>query len=299
MTGKPISSGGDNYRPIAREGDTVTLLNIDKIPEGREQSRTKAEIEAQFDRKRLNIDGTEREYLIEKAKTDGRPQRVYQLVSEATDAGAGKVKLVGETYVKKTSDKAGNSGQTYAEWLADYDAKKGTTEVTERMRPGVQGNVGTTAGDGGVKPTGGTGTTGDGTVKPTGDGTGGTGTGGTASAALTVVGPPTLSKGYLANIAASPTGATEAGSTVTITTAAPHGFTNGQSVTISGVGVAAYNGTFMITGIPTSTSFTYTNLTAGLAASGGGTATSVAWPKAKKRALRRASASFALTGRCS
>lgn len=175
VTGKPISSGGDNYRPIAREGDTVTLLNIDKIPEGREQSRTKAEIEAQFDRKRLNIDGTEREYLVEKAKTDGRPQRVYQLVSEATDASAGKVKLVGETYVKKTSDKAGNSGQTYAEWLADYDAKKGTTEVTERMRPGVQGNVGTTAGDGGVKPTGGTGTTGDGTVKPAGDGTGGTG----------------------------------------------------------------------------------------------------------------------------
>ncbi len=73
------------------------------------------------------------------------------------------------------------------------------------------------------------------------------------------------------NIAASPTGATEAGTTVTITTTTPHGFVVGQSVSISGVGVAGYNGGFKITGTPTTTSFTYTAGTSGLAASGGGT----------------------------
>src|SRR5207237_626095 len=44
-----------------------------------------------------------------------------------------------------------------------------------------------------------------------------------------------------APIAASPTGATEAGNVVTITTSQPHGFTVGQSVVISGVAVAGYN----------------------------------------------------------
>ena len=60
------------------------------------------------------------------------------------------------------------------------------------------------------------------------------------------------------NIAASPTGATESGTTVTITTTTPHGFVTGQSVTISGVGVGGYNGGVTITGTPTTTSFTYT-----------------------------------------
>ena len=41
---------------------------------------------------------------------------------------------------------------------------------------------------------------------------------------------------------------------------------------IAGVGVAGYNGSFTITG-RTDTTFTYTNPTGGLAASGGGTAT--------------------------
>src|SRR5271168_1696291 len=45
-------------------------------------------------------------------------------------------------------------------------------------------------------------------------------------------------------IAASPTGATENGFLVTITTAAAHGLSAGQSVTIAGVAVAGYNGTF-------------------------------------------------------
>src|SRR5262249_10949077 len=60
--------------------------------------------------------------------------------------------------------------------------------------------------------------------------------------------------------------ATEAGTTVTITTTAPHGLIAGQQITIAGVGVAGYNGTFTVlaTGL-TATTFQYTNPTAGLA----------------------------------
>ena len=78
--------------------------------------------------------------------------------------------------------------------------------------------------------------------------------------------------GKLIPIAASPTGATEAGNTVTITTTTPHGFSKGQQVQVSGVGVAGYNGVFTITAV-TATTFQYTDATAGLANSGGGTAT--------------------------
>src|SRR6266568_4704813 len=73
-------------------------------------------------------------------------------------------------------------------------------------------------------------------------------------------------------IVASPSGATENGFLVTITTTAAHGLSAGQSVTITGVGVAGYNGTFPITTVPDSTHFTFTAATGGLAASGGGTA---------------------------
>ena len=74
-------------------------------------------------------------------------------------------------------------------------------------------------------------------------------------------------------IAASPGGATEATNTVTITTTAAHGFGVGESVTIAGVGVVGYNGTYVVTSVPSSTKFTYTDATAGLGNSGGGTAT--------------------------
>ena len=70
-------------------------------------------------------------------------------------------------------------------------------------------------------------------------------------------------------IAASPSGATESGNTVTIT--GNNTFGTGQTVQISGVAVAGYNGTFTITSANPS-SFQYTNPTSGLAASGGGTA---------------------------
>ncbi len=66
--------------------------------------------------------------------------------------------------------------------------------------------------------------------------------------------------------------ATEATNTVTITTSAPTGLYTGEVVAITGVGVAGYNGDFTIT-VTSSTTFTYTDGTAGLANSSGGTAT--------------------------
>ena len=70
-------------------------------------------------------------------------------------------------------------------------------------------------------------------------------------------------------------GASETGDTVTITMGSAYlgGITTGSSVTISGVGVAGYNGTFTVTGTPSTTQFTYTDPMTGLASSGGGTVT--------------------------
>src|SRR5438093_707113 len=76
------------------------------------------------------------------------------------------------------------------------------------------------------------------------------------------------------SIAASPTGATENGFLVTINTTTAHGLSAGQSLTIAGVGVAGYNGTFPVVSAPTTTQFTYIAGASGLAASGGGTAAS-------------------------
>jgi large repetitive protein len=52
--------------------------------------------------------------------------------------------------------------------------------------------------------------------------------------------------------------ATESGTTVTITTVANHNLVVGQQVTVAGIGTSGYNGTFTVTGIPTSKKFTYT-----------------------------------------
>jgi hypothetical protein len=76
------------------------------------------------------------------------------------------------------------------------------------------------------------------------------------------------------SIAASPNGATENGFLVTITTTAAHGLNSGDSVTITGVGVSAYNGTFPVVSIPSTTQFTYIAGASGLAASGSGTSAS-------------------------
>ena len=73
-------------------------------------------------------------------------------------------------------------------------------------------------------------------------------------------------------IAASPTGATEVGNTVTITTTGNASqIVVGARVTVLGVAEPRYTGTFTVVSKPTTTSFTYTNPTAGLASSGGGT----------------------------
>ena len=75
-------------------------------------------------------------------------------------------------------------------------------------------------------------------------------------------------------IAASPNGATENGFLVTVTTSVAHGLSAGQSVTISGVAVSGYNGTFPVVSVPTNTTFTYIAGVSGLAASGSGSAAS-------------------------
>src|SRR5438445_5387312 len=57
-----------------------------------------------------------------------------------------------------------------------------------------------------------------------------------------------------------------------VVTSTSHGLSVGQLVTTTGIGIAAYNGTFAVTSVPDSTHFTFTAATGGLAASGGGTA---------------------------
>src|SRR5580692_10641485 len=75
-------------------------------------------------------------------------------------------------------------------------------------------------------------------------------------------------------ILASPAGASENGFLVTITAASAHGLSAGQSVTISGVGVTGYNGTFLVVTVLNTTQFTYLAGASGLANSGGGTSAS-------------------------
>ncbi len=75
-------------------------------------------------------------------------------------------------------------------------------------------------------------------------------------------------------IAASPNGASENGYLVTITTSSAHGLSAGETVTIGGVGVSGYNGTFPVVSVLSTTQFTYIAGATGLVNSGGGTAAS-------------------------
>ena len=68
-------------------------------------------------------------------------------------------------------------------------------------------------------------------------------------------------------------GAEETGTTVTIATSAAHRLQVGDTVTVTGVAVAGYNGTFTVTAVPSTRSFQYTNAVTGLPVSGSGTAT--------------------------
>jgi DNA-binding beta-propeller fold protein YncE len=72
---------------------------------------------------------------------------------------------------------------------------------------------------------------------------------------------------------ATTAGAVRATNVVTITTVAAHGFTVGQTVTIAGVLDSSFNGSFVITNVPSSSTFIYAQ-TGANATSGGGTATS-------------------------
>lgn len=83
---------------------------------------------------------------------------------------------------------------------------------------------------------------------------------------------PGVSGSPAAAIAAS--GASRNNNVVTITTSAAHNFAIGAQVTIAGVTDTSFNGTFVITSIPTATTFTYAQ-TATNATSGNGTATEV------------------------
>jgi hypothetical protein len=65
--------------------------------------------------------------------------------------------------------------------------------------------------------------------------------------------------------------ATEAGTTVTVTTVGPHGLEQGETITIAGMSDPGYNGTFTVTGV-TSTTFTFTDGVSGLNPATGGTA---------------------------
>jgi 6-phosphogluconolactonase (cycloisomerase 2 family) len=100
--------------------------------------------------------------------------------------------------------------------------------------------------------------------------------GGSASSAVCLVttGPGSCSQ---ANFAPKPpivaaTGANRSGNVVTITTTVPHQIFAGQTAVISGVTNTTFNGSFVVTSVPSPTTFKY-NQTAANAISGGGSAT--------------------------
>lgn len=80
----------------------------------------------------------------------------------------------------------------------------------------------------------------------------------------------TVSEGGGPTIAISQ--ATEAGVVVTVTTVTSHEFSPGQWITISGVSIAGYNGTFQVLATPTATTFTFNAGVSGLGPGSGGTA---------------------------
>jgi len=77
---------------------------------------------------------------------------------------------------------------------------------------------------------------------------------------------------FLAGIASS-NGAVRRANVVTITTTSAHGLSVGQTVTISGVSDSSFNGTFVISTVPSATTFTYAQ-TGPDASSGSGTVSS-------------------------
>lgn len=95
--------------------------------------------------------------------------------------------------------------------------------------------------------------------------------GGPVNHGQSVAGFETLGFCRNVSISASPNGAKEVGTTVTIQTTIAHDMTVGQRVQVFNVGVAGYDGIFVVTSIPNSVQYTYTDTVTGLANSGGGT----------------------------
>jgi hypothetical protein len=71
--------------------------------------------------------------------------------------------------------------------------------------------------------------------------------------------------------------ATESGTTATFTTATAHIFYPGDQVFVSGMSVTGYNGTWTVASVPTTTTFTATLSSSGLAAGSGGKAATVGY----------------------
>ncbi len=80
----------------------------------------------------------------------------------------------------------------------------------------------------------------------------------------------THSETFITAIAPSPSGATQAGDTVTITTLVSHNLKVGDTVSVAVAGEPGYDGTFTVTSVPGDTVFTYTHSVTGLPPSGDG-----------------------------
>ena len=78
--------------------------------------------------------------------------------------------------------------------------------------------------------------------------------------------------GDLLNVTSSITSVSETGNSVQVTTTAADGFYVGELVAISGVATTGFNGTYAVVSVIDSTDFTYTDPTADLGISNGGTA---------------------------
>lgn len=72
------------------------------------------------------------------------------------------------------------------------------------------------------------------------------------------------------DVSPSPSGATQSGYTVTVTTTTPHSLFQGAPVMIKGVAIQEYNGLQIVQSVPNATQFTYSTVIQGLAKSGGG-----------------------------
>jgi hypothetical protein len=72
--------------------------------------------------------------------------------------------------------------------------------------------------------------------------------------------------------------AVRASNIITVTTAFHHGFASGDSVVIGGVSVSGMNGTYVITSVPTRTTFTYANSGTNATGTGGTASTLIPCP---------------------